>query len=283
MNGITYVNGRLVPADQAVLPLNDLGILRGYGVFDYLRTYGRVPFRLREHLLRLESSARQIGLALPWDLEELAEIVFETYAANNHMPDAGIRIVVTGGPSDNAMTPKGQSSLIVMINPVSPYEEAKYRSGCSAITTHIPRILPTVKSTNYIGAIMAMQEADRVDAIEAIYRDDQDRLTEGTRSNLFMVKEGVLVTPATGVLPGITRAAIIEAAAGEFTVAERDVAYADVLAADEVFLTSTTKEVLPIVHVDEHPIGDGTPGPITTRILALFRALVARECATLHL
>ncbi len=280
MDGMSYVNGALVPADEAALPLNDLGILRGYGVFDYLRTYGRAPFRLREHLLRLESSARQIGLALPWDLEELAEIVWMTYAANDHAPDMGIRIVVTGGPSRNGMTPAGKPSLLVMISPVAPFAPEEYTTGCAAVTTRIPRVMPTVKSTNYIGAIMAMQEAAPFHAVEAIYRDEQDRLTEGTRSNLFIVQNGTLVTPVAGVLPGITRAAVIEAAAAEFAVEQRDLRYDEVLAADEVFLTSTTKEVLPIVRLDGQPIGDGKPGPVTGRVLTLFRALVARECAT---
>lgn len=280
MDGITFVNGAMVPAAQASLPLNDLGIVRGYGVFDYLRTYGRVPFRLREHLLRLESSARQIELAMRWDLEELAEIVMDTYAANEFIPDAGIRIIVTGGPSSNYMTPQNQSSLVVMINPVTHYAETAYRLGRSATTTRIPRSMPTVKSINYIGAIMAMQQADAVGAVEAIYRDEQDRLTEGTRSNLFVVKNGQIITPVQEVLPGITRAAVIEAAAVEFPVVERDLTVQDVLEADEAFLTSTTKEVMPMVQLDETPIADGRPGPVTARVMALFQELVARECAS---
>lgn len=280
MDGVTYVNGEMVPAGQANLPLNDLGIVRGFGIFDYLRTYGRVPFRLREHLLRLESSARQIELTLHWDLEELAEIVMDTYAANDHLPDAGIRIIATGGPSDNYMTPQDRTSLAVIIGPAKPYPARDYQLGRGATTTRIPRVMPTVKSLNYMGAIMAMKHADAVGAVEAIYRETDDTLTEGTRSNLFVVKGGKIITPVTDVLPGITRAAVIEAVSGEFEVVQRSLRVQDVLDADEAFLTSTTKEVMPMVWLDEISIADGKPGPVTARVMALFKELVTRECAS---
>lgn len=271
---IYYVNGEYVPASQGALPLNDLGIVRGYGVFDFLRTYGPVPFRLREHLLRLQSSAQQIGLDLPWSLEELDTIVTGTYARNGNLPDASIRIVVTGGLSDNFMTPQQRPSLVVMINPVTPYAERYYRDGCKVVTTRIERIMPTVKSLNYIGAIMAMKDAAAVDAVEAIYVDRQDHVTEGTRSNLFVIKDGVLVTPTVGILPGITRQVVLEVAAQEYTIVEEDLPYSALHEIDEAFLTSTSKEVLPIVQIDEMTVGDGRPGPHTQRIAALFKAHV---------
>lgn len=268
---IYYVNGEYVPAAEGVLPLSDLGIVRGYGVFDLLRTYGPVPFRLREHLLRLQSSCRQIGLDLPWSLDELEAIVTETYARNDNLPDASIRIVVTGGVSANFMTPQQHPSLAVMITPVTPYAAQYYRDGCKVVTTRIERIMPTVKSLNYIGAIMAMKEAAAVDAVEAIYMDRQGHVTEGTRSNLFMLKDGVLVTPTEGVLPGITRQVVLDVAAQEYTIVERDVPYASLPEFDEIFLTSTTKEVLPVVKFDSLTVGDGRPGPHTRRIATLFK------------
>jgi branched-chain amino acid aminotransferase len=268
-----YVNGEFVPAARAALPLNDLGIVRGYGVFDLLRTYGTTPFRLRDHLHRLESSASQIALALPWSVTELEEIVMQTYAANP-IPDASIRIVVTGGPSDNFMTPQGKPSLVVMVHPIIPNPASYYREGCKVSSTLIERTMATVKSLNYIGAIVAMEEAGQSGAVEAIYLDAQDRLTEGTRANFFVVRDKLLITPREGVLKGITRQVVLELAADEFEIVEGPIHYYDLGAFDEAFLTSTTKEILPVVQVDEHVIGTGKPGPVTGRISELFHAHV---------
>jgi branched-chain amino acid aminotransferase len=266
-----YVNGAFVPAQEAALPLNDLGIVRGYGVFDLLRTYGTTPFRLRDHIRRLESSAAQIALPLPWSTEELEEIVTQTYT-RNEIPDASIRIVVTGGPSPNFMTPQGNPSLVVMVHPIAPYPESYYTQGCKATSTLVERTMATVKSLNYIGAIVAMEEASKTGAVEAIYLDSQDRLTEGTRANLFVVHGNLLITPREGVLKGITRNVVLEIAANHFEVVEGPIHYQDLAAFDEAFLTSTTKEVLPIVQIDQQIIGSGKPGPATKRLMQLFHA-----------
>jgi branched-chain amino acid aminotransferase len=278
MSEITYyVNGAFVPAMQAALPLNDLGIVRGYGVFDLLRTYGKTPFRLRDHLKRLESSAGQIGLELPWSTEELEDVVMQTYK-RNEIPNASIRIVVTGGPSGNFMTPQGNPSLAVMVHPITPYPAHSYTEGCKATSTLVPHAMPTVKSLNYIGAIMAMNDAAESGAVEAIYLDDHDRLTEGTRANLFVIRGNLLITPREGVLKGITRQVLLEIASGHFEVVEGPIHYHDLAALDEAFLTSTTKEILPLVQIDEHVIGTGKPGPQTKRITELFHAYVQSVC-----
>ena len=274
MGEITYyVNGSFVPPTQAMLPLNDLGIVRGYGVFDLLRTYGKTPFRLRDHIHRLESSASQIGLGLPWSTEELEDVVLQTYARND-IPDASIRIVVTGGPSTNFMTPQGNPSLMVMVHPVAPYPASYYSQGSKAVSTLIERTMATVKSLNYIGAIMAMNDAEKTGAVEAIYLDAHDRLTEGTRANLFVVRGERLITPREGVLKGITRQVVMEIATNDFEVVEHPIHYHELSVIDEAFLTSTTKEILPVVQIDEHVIGTGKPGPKTQRIIELFNAYV---------
>jgi len=268
-----YVNGDFVPAKQAALPLNDLGIVRGYGIFDLLRTYGKTPFRLRDHIKRLESSAKQIELELPWSTEELEEIVLKSYK-RNEIADASIRIVVTGGPSDNFLMPQGEPSLVVMVHPITPYPAHYYTDGCKATSTLVERTMPTVKSLNYIGAIMAMNDAGKNGAVEAIYLDEHDRLTEGTRANLFVVRGNLLITPREGVLKGITRQVLLEVVSEAVEVVEGPIHYHDLGSLDEAFLTSTTKEVLPVVQIDEHQIGSGKPGPITQRISDLFHAYV---------
>lgn len=270
---IYYVNGNFVPADQATLPVNDLSIVRGYGVFDYTRSYHGKPFKLHEHILRLERSAKAIDLALPWSTAELAQIVQATFDRNG-FPDAGIRIVVTGGPSDDFMTPHQQPSLLVMITPIKGSAALQQEQGVTVTTVVMERVLPTVKSINYLGAVMAVEAAKRQGAVEAIYRTHDGRLTEGTRANLFALRGNQLITPQEEVLSGITRAVVMEIAEDDFEVVESDIFYADLPHYDELFITSSTKEILPVVQVDDQVIGDGKPGPKTGKLLDLFHAYV---------
>ncbi len=158
-SSIYYLNGSFVQAADAVLPLNDLGLVRGYGVFDLLRSYDGVPFKLSEHIQRLERSAAAIGLDLPWPGVALEEIARETYR-RNALPNATIRIIVTGGSSPNFMSPQGRPSLVVMVEPVAPNSPAEYERGAKIISVEMARFMPTVKSLNYIGAIMAMKQAE---------------------------------------------------------------------------------------------------------------------------
>lgn len=270
---IYYVNGSFVPADQATLPVNDLSIVRGYGVFDYTRSYHGKPFKLYEHLLRLERSAKAINLAMPWSTQELEAIVKETFDRNGY-PDAGIRIVVTGGPADDFMTPHHQPSLVVMITPIKSSPAQQQAEGVKITTVAMDRILPTVKSINYMGAVMAVEAAKRQGAVEAVYRTPDGRLTEGTRANLFAFRGNQLITPKDEVLAGITRAVVLEIAEDDFEVVEGELYYADLQTYDELFITSSTKEILPVIQVDDQRIADGKPGPKTQKLIELFHAYV---------
>ena len=272
---IYYVNGEYVAASQASLTLNDLGIVRGYGVFDLLRTYDGKLFKLREHVLRLQRSAEQIKLALPWAAAEIEQIALETYTRNG-MPNAPIRIVATGGAAEDFMTPPAQPTLVVMINLLSPTAPEQYTQGVKVITTQLERMMPTVKSLNYITAIMAMQSARQVGAVEAIYRTADDRLTEGTRANFFVFQGNQLITPKTEVLAGITRAVVLEIAEDDFEVVEAPLHFADLATYDEAFITSSTKEVLPVVQINDITVGQGRPGPNTQKLIDLFRTYVKR-------
>jgi len=156
---ICYLNGKYVPFDQACLPLNDLGIVRGYGVFDFLRTYKGVPFKLREHIQRLQNSAKLIGLSIPWSTQDIEAIAQDTLQRNN-LPESNIRIVVTGGISANFITPLGQPSLMVIVTPVAEPPREYYEQGIKVITVQAERFLPTAKSLNYISAIGALQQAN---------------------------------------------------------------------------------------------------------------------------
>jgi len=272
-NLVYYVNGQYVAADQAALGLNDLGIVRGYGVFDLLRTYDGKLFKLHEHVLRLERSAALIGLDLPWSTAEIAAIARATYMSNA-IANATIRIIVTGGAADDFMTPQQRPTLIVMVNPIGIPAPEQQIHGVKVITTRIERMMPTVKSLNYITAIMAMQAARRVGAVEAIYRTADDRITEGTRANFFILRDNRLITPQTDVLGGITRDVVLEIAGDDFEVVEAPLFYADLATCDEAFLTSSTKEILPVTQIDDITIGQGQPGPNTRKLIELFSAYI---------
>lgn len=272
-NLVYYVNGQYVAADQAALGLNDLGIVRGYGVFDLLRTYDGKLFKLHEHVLRLERSSALIGLDLPWSTAEIEAIARATYM-RNAIANATIRIIVTGGAADDFMTPQQRPTLIVMVNPIGIPAPEQQSHGVKVITTRIERMMPTVKSLNYITAIMAMQAARRVGAVEAIYRTADDHITEGTRANFFIFRDNRLITPQTDVLGGITRDVVLEIAGDDFEVVEAPLFYADLATCDEAFLTSSTKEILPVTQIDDITIGQGKPGPNTRKLIELFSAYV---------
>ncbi|MBX3012380.1 MAG: aminotransferase class IV [Caldilineaceae bacterium] len=270
---IYYVNGNFVPAEQAFLPVNDLSIVRGYGVFDYTRSYHGKPFKLHEHILRLERSAKAIGLVLPWNTQELEGIVQATFDRNG-FPDAGIRIVATGGPSDDFMTPPQTPSLVVMITPIHSSIAPQQAAGVKVTTVAMERILPTVKSINYMGAVMAVEQAKQQGAVEAIYRTPDGRLTEGTRANLFAFRGHQLLTPKDEVLAGITRAVVLEIAEDDFEVVEDALYVAELSNYDELFITSSTKEILPVIQIDDHVVANGQPGPKTQKLIELFRTYV---------
>ncbi len=266
---IYYVNGQYVPADRACLPLNDLGLARGYGVFDFIRTYNAVPFRLREHVQRLQNSAELIGLSLPRSTDEIEAIALDTLGRNN-FPEANIRIIVTGGSSDNFVTPHDQPSLVVIVTPVSEYPTAYYEQGVKAITVQVERFLPRAKTLNYISAIMALQQAKLTNAIEALYIDRQSNVLEGTTTNIFVFKGSKLITPRENILKGITRNVVLELANNRFEIVEQPICYNELSNIDEAFMTSTNKEIVPIVKIDDLHISNGKPGKNTQLIMHLF-------------
>jgi branched-chain amino acid aminotransferase len=268
MEYIYYLNEKYVAADQACLPINDLGIVRGYGVFDFLRTYNKVPFKLREHVQRLQKSAELIGLDLPSSTLEIEAIAQETFN-RNHLPDANIRIIATGGIATDFITPSGEPSLIVIVTPVTEYPEAYYKQGVKVITVQTQRFIPKAKSLNYISAIMALQKAKQVNAIEALYVNEHHVL-EGTTTNLFIFRDNKLITPKADILHGITREVVLELAKNKFEIVEQPIYYSDLNSCDEAFITATNKEIMPVTQIDEIQISNGKPGENTQHLMHLF-------------
>ncbi len=270
---VYYVNGEYVDAADASIPATDLAILRGYGVFDALRTYSGIPFQLRAHLMRLQRSADLIELNLPWDIEEMADIVLATVERNG-FPESSIRIVVTGGEGEQSFLPRGDSRLLVMAHPFETPPARWYMEGVQVVTSEQHRAQPEAKTINYIPGIKAQLEANRrnSNAIEAIYLAD-GLVSEGTRSNTFIFREGRWITPADGMLLGVTRAEVIKLLTADGLLEFRDITLDEYYNADEIILTSSTKEVAPVVKVDDVTIGSGAPGEMTKRLMRQWRAM----------
>jgi branched-chain amino acid aminotransferase len=267
-----YVDGKFLPADQAAIPVDDLAILRGIGVFDLMRTYnGRILF-LKEHVDRLFDSARRIGLGLPWSAAEVHRVVVDTLS-RNHLEEANVRIVVTGGSSPDFMTPAGKPRLIVIVSPLPKLPEWWYTQGVKVIGWQGERPMPGAKSIDYVAASMAMRKAKEQEAVEVIYVDREGNALEGSTSNLFAFIGDSLVTPERGILSGITRQAVLVLAAKYHAVQLCDIPFAELLQAPEVFITGTNKGVVPVVQIDDTVIGDGAPGERTLKLMKALQAL----------
>lgn len=267
---VFYVDGEYLPENEAVISVNDIGLLRGYGVFDFLRTYNRRPFHLEEHISRLADSARIIGLELPCEEGRILEITNETLARNDTLTEANIRLVVTGGVSADSITPAREPKLLIMVTDLHHCPAEWYRDGAAIITTNDERYIPNAKSTNYIPGILALSRARQQGAIESIYVDRYGRLLEGTTTNFFAFIGHKLVTPGDAILQGITRKVVLKLVEKEFDIQIRDIQRTEMRLIDEIFLTASNKEVVPVIRMDDLTIGNGRPGERTQRVMQLF-------------
>lgn len=275
MGNVWYVDGEYVDSDAAQLPADDLAVLRGYGIFDFTRTYGGRPFRLDAHLQRLRRSAELILLDLPLSLAEIRNVALETLARNGYpgRGEARLRLVVTGGASPDDITPAGESRLLALVTPFAAQPAERYRDGVRLVTNRQERPLPEAKTIEYVSAIMAQRRARQAGAVEAIYVNRQGHALEGTTTNLFAVFDGRLVTPGDEILYGVTRQAVLELCAARMPVEQRALPLDELLRADEVFITSSSKEVCPVRQVDGTLIGP--PGPHTRNLMQDFSELAA--------
>ncbi len=271
--GVFYIDGEFVPAEKAVLPVNDLAVVRGLGVFDLMRTYNGKPFFLMEHLERLQRSADRIDLTLRWSLDELADVVMQTLSRNSYA-ESNIRVVVTGGSSSDFITPDGRPRLLVLVTPLPQLPGWWYTDGAKVITFCTRRSLTGTKSINYIQATMALRQARQADAVEAVYKDSDGYIQEGTTTNVFAFIDEKLVTPGGRILSGITRQVVLDLAKDHYPIEFRDISVDEFLKADEIFITGTSKGLLPIVQVNETIIGDGKPGKHTRKLMQLLEELV---------
>ena len=279
MSRIASINGVLHAPDDAKVSVYDRGFLYGDSVFETIRTYGGEPFALGEHLARLDASAGKIGINPPIAPADLAlEVRRAVRAARND--ESYVRVTITRGTGPLGLDPAlARDPLrVILVEPFTPLPGALYRDGVRAITTRLDRpadSVPGAKITNYLASLLAVQSAKAQGAHEALLLDAHGQVIEGATSNVFVVHDGALVTPPedAGILVGITRAQVLDIA-GELGITVRLATFHPAITAQEAFLTSSLRELLPLVQIDAHPLGDARPGPITRAIHSAFRRRV---------
>src|SRR5438445_9966603 len=285
MAATVNVNGRVFDQEHAVVSVFDNGFLYGEGVYETLRTYNGRPFLFDRHMQRLRNSSRMLQLPVPISDAEMDARCRETMKAaglgDGPQNEAYIRVLLTRGVGELSYDPAGcpTPSIVIIVKPqVNPpahvYEQGVKLALVDIVRNHPGSVNPLIKSNNLLNNALAMQEAFRRGAYEGIMRNYKGELAECTQSNLFIVKNGAALTPPidAGLLPGITRAFLFEV--GQeigVPVQEAVLRDEDLLGADEAFLTSTTREVVPIVRVDDRTIGSGKPGSVTTSLLDGYR------------
>jgi len=274
-NAWWYIGGQWVHPDEATISINDMAVLRGYSVFESLRTYNFRPFHLDEHLERLYRSAIMIDMEIPWSSKQVADIVREIIARNTYQ-NASIRLLVTGGESEDGILPSSNPLLVVMITPLGERDMEQFSRGSKLITTKLQRISPEAKTANYIAAVRALKEASRRNAADALFVNEREHVLEATRSNFFIFRGDTLVTPRRGILIGITRNIVLELAQSLYGVEERPILLEELALADEAFITSSAKEITPVVQIDDLIIGNGKPGPRTYQLEQRFIEMVER-------
>ena len=274
-SGVVFLNGKFLPVDEARVPVLDRGFIFGDGVYELVPVYSRVPFRLDEHLARLERSLAAVGIRNPYGRAEWRDIILQLIA-KQPFEDQGVYFQVTRGVAkrDHAFPKDAAPTVFLMSNPlVCPPQELVER-GAAAVSANDfrwPRC--DIKSISLIGNCLLRQVSAEAGAAETIlFRDG--KLTEASASNVFVVRRGVIVSPpkSTLILPGITYDVVVELAqSGGLPLEFRELGEAEVRGADELWVTSSSKEVLAIVTLDGKPVGEGRPGPVFRRMYALYQ------------
>ena len=284
---VVYLNGRYVQAERAKVSAFDRGFSYGDGLFETIRAYAGWIFGLDRHLARLKKGADQIGIPFEGDVGEWRQVMGELLRRNClKAADASLRLTVTRGPDvlGSLLPPDVPPSptLLLVSRPLDTGIAERQQVGIGAVTVHwgSPFNPLQIKSLDYLYNMLAMAQAHRKGAQEALFVDRDGCVVEGATSNLFSLSKGVLTTPplSSGLLPGITRDVIIELAKKEgLTVSESPIHLNDLLAVEEAFLTGSLKEVMPLVTVDGRTIGTGSPGPVTQHLQKCYRTAVEEE------
>lgn len=265
-SALCFINNRFLDYDDARIHISDLGLQRGFGIFDYfLEMNGRIPF-FNDYLDRFYNSAKRLGMDVPLDRDILKEkIAF--LLQQNKFGSSGIKLLLTGGYSEDLYSPSKANFLI--INMPLKYDPCAFGDGVKLLMMEYKRWWPEVKTTYYLPSLIMFQKLKETGAIEILYNQN-GLLSETTRANIFLIRDNKLITPKNEILKGITREHVLKVAENIMDVDVRDVRTEEIGLSEEVFITGTSKHVMPVIAIDGQVIGDGMPGKMTRVISAAF-------------
>lgn len=271
MPAFCCLNGKIIPTKDAGVNVYDTGLLRGFGIYEALMTYNRSPFRLDDHLNRFRRSAAELVLKIPAADAEITSVIHELIKRNiSEGKEAVIRFILTGGQAIGGIEYEFERpTFYILVEEFNLLDALYYTRGCSLTLYEHQRQFPECKTTNYIQAVLLQNERRQAGALEILYTS-KGTVLECATSNFFIVKSGVIATAKEGILEGITRRVVIELATPHYRLEERPISVDEMFAADEAFLTSSFKDVVPVVKVGGRGIGDGTVGPVSKRVMELF-------------
>ena len=268
---IAYLNGKHLPLKKAHVGILDLGLLRGFGIYEGITAIDGEPFHFHDHWARFARSAKALGLKLPTSEKKTLAAMRKVIQHNVGKERATVRMLLLGGEGEYGIKHKpGNETFFIAAEKAMPPPAEWYATGASLFTHPHMRFMPEYKTVHYISAVLLQPRLKKERAVEALYTDGS-RILECTGSNIFIVKDGTLVTPERDILHGITRKVVLKLAKGSYPIEARDVTLDELMGADEVFITSSFKDIVPIVRVDGKAAGGSAPGPITRDLMARFK------------
>lgn len=267
-----YFNGQFLDDASSLSVAGELGFLRGYGIFDFFGIRGGVPLFIDDYLNRFFNSAEKVGMTIPVSKKQLEADIFQLIRTND-IRKAYFKMVLTGGYSEDGFN-SSETNLYIFPQPIKEHPEERYTQGVKIITDAYKREMPEVKTTNYMNAVMKASEMKNAGASEILYHDN-GLIRECSRSNIFLVKGKTVITPSTGILEGISRKQILKVIKLDYEIEERNVTVEELKEADEIFITSTTKLLFPVVEIDGWKVLDGEVGKVSLDILDRMKANVA--------
>lgn len=271
MEPFCYIDGTIKPLSEAHVGVYDIGLLRGYGIYEAMSTANRKPFMFDDHMERFKRSTERLHLKIPIDDREVARVLEELIARNVPEGEAVIRFILTGGKASGGIDYDYETpTFYIVVEPLVQIDAKYYTEGATLMPYEHQRAIPECKTINYIQTVLLQDERKRQGALEILYSAGGEVL-ECATSNFFIVKNGAIATPKDKILLGITRKVVLRVADGHIPTQERAVLANEIADADEAFITSSFKHVVPVVRVGEHTIGTGAVGPVTKEVMRLYR------------
>ncbi len=268
-----YINGKIVTGDKMFVSTYDIGILRGYGIYEGITTHNNKAFYLKAHLKRFRSAAKRLNIKIPHSDEQITNII-KSLIKKNGFERTNLRMILTGGETIQGIEfEKNKPTFYILAEEWKPIPPEFYTHGAKIITEEYQRFMPEIKTTNYINAVRLQKKRKTSKSIEILLVSGGQAL-ECSTSNIFMFKENKLITTDKNILPGITRKAVMDVARKNFKIEERKISLDELLKADEVFITSSYKDIVPIVKIDKNTIGKGRVGENTKKLMSLFSELI---------